>query len=70
MKKFTSLLLSLLLCLCLLPGQAGAAGAPESGPTVQTEASEEVRPDDPDELVMPAAEVEFPEKDTNKTEED
>lgn len=62
MKKFTSLLLSLLLCLCLLPGQAGAAGAPESGPTVQTEASEEVRPDDPDELVMPAAEVEFPEE--------
>ena len=70
MKKLTSLLLSLLLCLCLLPGQAHAAAAPEGGPPVQTEASEEVQTDGLDELVAPNAEVEFPEKDTNKTEED
>lgn len=67
-KKLTSLLLSLLLCLCLLPGQAHAADAPEGGPPVQTEASEEARPDDSDELAAPAAEEEFPEKGTTEKE--
>ena len=32
LKKLTSLFLSLLLCLSLLPGQARAAGAPEPAP--------------------------------------
>lgn len=64
LKKLTSLLLSLLICLSLLPGQAGAADVPENEPAVQTEASEAARLDDPDELVMPAAE--FPEKDATE----
>lgn len=61
LKKLVSLLLSLLLCLSLLPGQAGAAGIPEDVPTVQAETSE-APPDDPDELVMPLSEEEFPEE--------
>lgn len=63
LKKLASLLLSLLLCLPLLSGQADAASAPEGGTPVQTEALETEHPNDPDELIMPAAE-EFPEKDT------
>lgn len=38
-----------------------AAGAPEGGTPVQTEALETEHPNDPDELIMPAAE-EFPEE--------
>ena len=40
LKKLTSLFLSLLLCLSLLPGQARAAGAPEpAAPPVAVEPS-------------------------------
>ena len=60
LKKLASLLLSLLICLSLLPAQAGAADAPENDPPVQIEAAEPDRPGDPDELVMPL-EMEFPE---------
>lgn len=56
LKKLASLLLSLLLCLSLLPGQAHASGLPEDTPPVRTEASEPKQPDDPDGLVMPIAE--------------
>lgn len=61
-KKLASLLLSLLICLSLLPGQAGAADVPENEPPVQTEAPEPVRPDDPDELVMLLCKEDFPEE--------
>lgn len=57
LKKFATLLLSLLLCLSLLPGQAGAVDTTESGLPVQTEASETGQPNNPDELVMPLSEV-------------
>lgn len=60
LKKLTSLLLSLLLCLSLLPGQADADTV-EDAVSVQTEASETVHPDDSDELVMPTA-GEYPEE--------
>lgn len=61
LKKLASLLLSLLLCLSLLSGQARAADAPEDvPPVVQTEALKETPPENPEGLVMPAAE-EFPE---------
>ena len=56
LKKLASLLLSLLLCLSLLPGQARAADIAEKAPPIQTEASETVRPDEP---IMPLSE-EFP----------
>lgn len=59
-KKLASLLLSLLICLSLLPGQADAADVPGNEPLVQIEAPEAERPDNPDELVMPL-EMEFPE---------
>ena len=36
LKKFVSLLLSLLICLSLLPGQVSAVDAPEGAPPVQT----------------------------------
>lgn len=65
MKKLASLLLSLLLCLSLLPGQAAAANAPEGGLPVQMEASEMGQPDDPDEAAILSA-AEFPEKDTTE----
>ena len=48
LKKLASLLLSLLLCLSLLPGQARAADIAEKAPPIQTEASETVQPDEPD----------------------
>ena len=48
LKKLASLLLSLLICLSLLPGQADAANTKGSGLPLQTEASEVEHPDDPD----------------------
>lgn len=67
LKKLASLLLSLLLCLSLLPGQAGAAGAPEDATSVQTEVPDAAQPDDPDELIMPAFLEELPEEEVTKT---
>lgn len=66
LKKLASLLLSLLICLSLLPGQAGAADAPEDIPPDRIEAPEGKRPDDPDALVMPLSEEEFPEEDSTE----
>ena len=52
LKKLASLLLSLLLCLSLLPDQVCASDAPKSGLPVQTEASEADRPNVPVNLIM------------------
>lgn len=60
LKKLASLLLSLLLCLSLLPGQARASGAPEEGLSAPIEAPEAEREDDSDALVVPMCEDEFP----------
>ena len=58
MKKLTSLLLSLLMCISLLPGQAHAADVPEDAePPAVVEA---VGPEAPEEPLMPLME-EFPE---------
>lgn len=65
LKKLASLLLSLLICLSLLPGQADAADTTESGLPLQMEASEVEHPDNPDAPVMPVAE-EIPEEDNLK----
>lgn len=68
LKKLASLLLSLLICLSLLPGQADAADTTESGLPLHMEASEVEQPDDPDNAdapVMPVAE-EIPEEDNLK----
>lgn len=64
LKKLVSLLLSLLLCLSLLSGQASAANTKESGLPLQTEALETGQPDDPDASIMPLAEELPEEKDT------
>ena len=69
LKKLASLLLSLLLCLSLLPGQAGAADTTEGVPPVPTESSEAEHPDDPHELLILTA-VEFPEEENTKRVED
>lgn len=54
LKKLTSLLLSLLLCLSLLPGQALAADEPDpAGPTVIEEPLDPETPEDPESPVMP-----------------
>ena len=54
LKKLTSLFLSLLLCLSLLPGQAHAAGAPEpAAPPVTVEPADPETPEEPP--VMPLA---------------
>ena len=54
LKKLTSLFLSLLLCLSLLPGQARAAGAPEpAAPPVAVEPSGPETQEEPP--VMPLA---------------
>ena len=54
LKKRASLLLSLLLCLSLLPGQARAAGAPEpAAPPVAVEPADLEAPEEPP--VMPLA---------------
>ncbi len=56
LKKLTSLFLSLLLALSLLPGQARAAGAPEpAGPPVAVEPADPETPEEPP--VMPLASV-------------
>ena len=60
LKKLASLLLSLLLCLSLLPGQARAAGTPEEVPPAPIEAPEAEREDDLDALVVPMGEDAFP----------
>ncbi len=60
LKRLASLLLSLMLCLSLLPGQARAAGAPEEGPPAPIEAPEAEREDDLDALVVPMGEDAFP----------
>ena len=54
LKKFASLLLSLLLCLSLLPGQARAGDLPE--PPAFPGVVEPVEPEDPGEPVMPMSE--------------
>lgn len=55
MKKLASLLMSLLVCVCLLPGQACAADAPDPvDPPVYVEPGD---PDDPDDPVMPMSQV-------------
>lgn len=69
LKKLTSLLLSLLLCLSPLSGQAIAAGTTGDVPPVQTETSEAGRPNDPDEPVMPTAE-EYPDEGRTENSED
>ena len=54
LKKLTSLFLSLLLCLSLLPGQARAAGAPEpAAPPVAVEPTGPETQEEPP--VMPLA---------------
>ena len=54
LKKLTPLLLSLLLCLSLLPGQALAADEPDpAGPPVIEEPLDPETPEDPDSPVMP-----------------
>lgn len=68
LKKLASLLLSLLLCLSLLPGQARAADVPEDLPPIQTESLEAARPDDPDDpdgQIMPLGE-DLPEEELTK----
>ena len=62
LKKFASLLLSLLLCLLLLPGQARAGDLPE--PPEFPVVVEPVEPKEPDEPVMPMSEP-FPGEDTS-----
>ena len=60
LKKLTSLFLSLLLCLSLLPGQARAAGAPEpAAPPVAVEPSGPETPEEPP--VMSLSAPDFPE---------
>lgn len=58
MKKLASLLMSLLVCVCLLPGQACAADAPDPvDPPVYVEPGD---PEDPDDPVMPMSQVPEP----------
>ena len=54
LEKFASLLLSLLLCLSLLPGQARAGDLPE--PPAFPVVEEPVEPEEPGEPVMPTSE--------------
>lgn len=68
-KRLASLLLSLLLCLSLLPGQAIAADTMEDVPPVQTEAPETDHPNDPDELIMPVSQ-EYPREEGAANSED
>lgn len=66
LKKLASLLLSLLLCLSLLPGQARASDepVPPADPPVVVEPVEPEEPEEPP--VMPMAEV-LPEHDIGST---
>lgn len=70
LKKLASLLLSLLLCLSLLPCPACAADMAENSETAnQIDFLDIQSPDDPDSLIMPTA-GDFPEKDpVDKTED-
>ena len=64
LKKLTSLLLALLLCLTALPGLAHAGNTPDpDDPPVITEPLDPEEPDDLNPPVMPQSE-EFPEEDT------
>lgn len=57
LKKLTSFLLSLLLCLSLLPGQALAAGEPDPPqPLAVVEPLDPDEPGPPEEPVMPMGE--------------
>lgn len=63
LKKFASLLLSLLLCLSLLPGQARAENLPDpADPPVTVEPLDPETPEEPEEPLMLLAE-EIPDKD-------
>lgn len=63
LKKFASLLLSLLLCLSLLPGQAHAENLPDPvDPPVTVEPLDPETPEKPEEPLMLLAE-EVPDKD-------
>lgn len=54
LKKLTSLLLSLLLCLSLMPGQARAADEPDpAGSPVIEEPLDPEKPEDPEAPLMP-----------------
>lgn len=58
LKKLTALSLSLLICLSLIPGQAGAMDAPENEPPVQAEDVENpVSPEDADAGIAPCQAV-------------
>lgn len=57
LKKLTSFLLSLLLCMSLLPGQALAAGEPDPPPPpAVVEPLDPDEPEPPEEPVMPMGE--------------
>lgn len=65
LKKLTSFLLSLLLCLSLLPGQARAADEPDPPqPPVIEEPLDSSEPEPPEEPVMPMSE-EVPREETD-----
>lgn len=65
LKKLTSLFLSLLLCLSLLPGQARAADVPGPvDPPVVVEPLNPGVPEEPEEPVMPMSSPELPVEDT------
>lgn len=65
LKKFASLLLSLLLCLSLLPGQARAENLPDPvDPPVTVEPLDPETPEKPEEPLMLLAE-EMPDRDDN-----
>lgn len=66
LKKLVSLLLSLLICLSLLPGQAGAVDALEGAPPVQTEAPEATQSGETENLVMPFFLGELPKDEDTK----
>lgn len=72
MKKLGSLLLSLLLFLSLLPGQARAADMPPEpdDPPAQVESAEVENPGEPEEPVMPLAAVDVNEKKDNEHTDD
>lgn len=63
LKKFTSLLLSLLVCLSIIPGQVHASDLPEpSDPPAQVESLGTETPDEPEPPAMPASVEDFPEE--------
>lgn len=66
LKKLASLLLSLLICLSLSPGQADAVDAPEGAPPVQTEALRAAQPDETENSVMPVFAGDLPKDEDTK----